>query len=134
MPDLAAIQKAVEEMQKANERCYEDLKYVFTEGLRGIRIENNSSQFVINESIKNLDKTIKEHNGRLYEVETRLDKREIKSDEAIKEFHGYVGKIKWVKKNWYWLGLLLIFVIGFVVILFRIEAIDKAVLWLIGKT
>lgn len=134
MPDLAAIQKAVEEMQKANDRCYADLKLVFSEGLRGIRAENNANQYVINESLKSLDKTIKDHNGRLFDVETKLEEREKISDDAIKEFKGYVGKINWMKKNWYWFGLLFIFAIGFVIILFRIEAVDKAVMWLIGKT
>lgn len=133
MPDYSAILQAIESIQDANNKCYDDLKLIFSTGLNGIRAENNANQFVINESLKALDKTINAHNGRLFDVETKLEKREKISDDAIREFKGYVGKIKWIKKNWYLLIGLFIFAVGFVLILFRIEAVDKAISWLIGK-
>lgn len=132
MPDYSAILQAIHSIQDANNKCYDDLKLIFSEGMKSIRAENAANQFVINESIKSLDKTIKDHNGRLYEVEKGLEDHNKKSDNAIEEFHGYVKTIKWCKKNWYVLALIFIFAIGFVLIIYRIQAIDKAIEWLIS--
>ncbi len=127
--NTSVILAAIETLQASNAESHEAITMAMKGGIKGLHLRIETENKLTASEIRELAKTLREHNGRLRDCEEENLRLKAKTEIYDKQ----TALFAWAKKRWILVAISCIAVFSVLSFLYDIGAITKAIKFLIDK-